>query len=66
MINGYFTVCVMTVAPKGYKLINVFGFFYLDGPEQNALGNILVMFLLCGIFAGVSLDWLWLVGKSKF
>lgn len=34
LTNGYLTVCVMTVAlaPKGYK-----------GPEQNALGNILVV-----------------------
>ncbi|KAK1378938.1 equilibrative nucleotide transporter 3-like [Heracleum sosnowskyi] len=48
--NGYLTVCVMTVAPKGYK-----------GPEQNALGNLLVLCLLGGIFAGVSLDWLWIL-----
>ncbi|PNY03027.1 equilibrative nucleotide transporter 3-like protein, partial [Trifolium pratense] len=33
--NGYLTVCVLTAAPKGYK-----------GPEQNALGNILVFFIL--------------------
>ncbi|MBA0815824.1 hypothetical protein Gohar_000555, partial [Gossypium harknessii] len=33
--NGYLTVCVLTSAPKGYK-----------GPEQNALGNLLVLFLL--------------------
>ncbi|XP_027347671.1 equilibrative nucleotide transporter 3-like [Abrus precatorius] len=51
--NGYLTVCVLTSAPKGYK-----------GPEQNALGNILVLFLLGGIFAGVTLDWLWLIGKG--
>ncbi|XP_062161692.1 equilibrative nucleotide transporter 3-like isoform X2 [Alnus glutinosa] len=51
--NGYLTVCVLTVAPKGYK-----------GPEQNALGNLLVLCLLCGIFAGVALDWLWLIGKK--
>ncbi|KAJ1383181.1 Ribonuclease H-like superfamily [Sesbania bispinosa] len=43
--NGYLTVCVLTSAPKGYK-----------GPEQNALGNLLVLFLLGGIFAGVTLD----------
>ncbi|KAM1108451.1 hypothetical protein ACFX14_005211 [Malus domestica] len=55
LTNGYLTVCVMTVAPKGY-----------NGPEQNALGNILVLFLLGGIFAGVCLDWLWLIGKEKF
>lgn len=53
--NGYLTVCVLTVAPKGYK-----------GPEQNALGNLLVLFLLGGIFAGVALDWLWLIGKGNF
>ncbi|PQQ06791.1 equilibrative nucleotide transporter 3 [Prunus yedoensis var. nudiflora] len=51
--NGYLTVCVLTSAPKGYK-----------GPEQNALGNLLVVFLLVGIFAGVTLDWLWLIGKG--
>ncbi|TKY71611.1 Equilibrative nucleotide transporter 3 [Spatholobus suberectus] len=55
LINGYLTVCVFTMAPKGYK-----------GPEQNALGNLLVLFLLFGIFAGVALDWLWLIGKSGF
>lgn len=51
--NGYLTVCVLTMAPKGYK-----------GPEQNALGNLLVLFLVAGIFAGVTLDWLWLIGKG--
>ncbi|KAI5411350.1 Equilibrative nucleotide transporter 6 [Lathyrus oleraceus] len=51
--NGYLTVCVLTSAPKGYK-----------GPEHNALGNILVLFILGGIFAGVTLDWLWLIGKG--
>ncbi|KAK8947022.1 Equilibrative nucleotide transporter 3 [Platanthera zijinensis] len=51
--NGYLTVCVLTIAPKGYK-----------GPEANALGNLLVMFLLGGIFSGVALDWLWLIGKG--
>ncbi|RXH86057.1 hypothetical protein DVH24_017110 [Malus domestica] len=54
LTNGYLTVCVMTVAPKGY-----------NGPEQNALGNILVLFLLGGIFAGVCLDWLWLIAFNK-
>ncbi|MFS8026035.1 putative equilibrative nucleoside transporter [Helianthus anomalus] len=55
LTNGYLTVCVMTVAPKGYT-----------GPEANALGNILVVFLLGGIFAGVALDWLWLIGNGSF
>lgn len=53
--NGYLTVCVFTAAPKGYK-----------GPEQNAIGNLLVFFLLGGIFSGVALDWLWLIGNGKF
>lgn len=51
--NGYLTVCILVTAPKGYK-----------GPEQNALGNLLVLFLLFGIFAGATLDWLWLIGKG--
>lgn len=55
LTNGYLTICVMTVAPKG-----------CTGPEANALGNILVMFLLCGIFTGVALDWLWIIGNGKF
>jgi equilibrative nucleoside transporter 1/2/3 len=46
--NGYLTVCVLTAAPQGYR-----------GPEQNAIGNLLVLFLLAGIFTGVALDWLW-------
>ncbi|KAJ3670303.1 hypothetical protein LUZ60_010627 [Juncus effusus] len=53
LTNGYLTVCILTEAPKGYK-----------GPEQNALGNLLVLFLLGGIFSGVTLDWLWLIGKG--
>ncbi|XP_055804917.1 equilibrative nucleotide transporter 3-like isoform X1 [Solanum dulcamara] len=55
LTNGHLTVCVMTAAPKGYK-----------GPEQNALGNLLVLFLLCGICSGVALDWLWIIGNGKF
>ncbi|KAJ8617911.1 hypothetical protein MRB53_014097 [Persea americana] len=51
--NGYLTVCVLTAAPRGYK-----------GPEQNALGNLLVLCLLLGIFGGVTADWLWLIGKG--
>ncbi|KAK9065331.1 hypothetical protein SSX86_016714 [Deinandra increscens subsp. villosa] len=55
LTNGHLTVCVMTEAPKGYT-----------GPEANALGNILVVFLLGGIFLGVALDWLWLIGNGEF
>ncbi|PKU62925.1 equilibrative nucleotide transporter 3 [Dendrobium catenatum] len=53
LTNGHLTVCVLTAAPKGYK-----------GPEANALGNLLVLFLLGGLFSGVALDWLWLIGKG--
>ncbi|XWS54263.1 hypothetical protein CRYUN_Cryun10bG0075800 [Craigia yunnanensis] len=53
LTNGYLTVCVLTSAPRGYM-----------GPEQNPLGNLLVLFLVGGIFAGVTLDWLWLIGKG--
>ncbi|KDP33783.1 hypothetical protein JCGZ_07354 [Jatropha curcas] len=53
LTTGYFTVCVLTSAPKGYK-----------GPEQNALGNLLTLFLLCGISVGSALDLLWLIGKG--
>ncbi|KZV33766.1 equilibrative nucleotide transporter 3-like [Dorcoceras hygrometricum] len=55
LTNGYLTVCVLTDAPKGYK-----------APEQNALGNLLVLFLLGGIFSGVALDWLWIIGNGTF
>ncbi|KAL4585137.1 hypothetical protein LXL04_009752 [Taraxacum kok-saghyz] len=51
--NGYLSVCVFTSAPKGYK-----------GPEQNALGNILVLSLMVGLFGGVTSDLLWLIGKG--
>ncbi|PNY00972.1 equilibrative nucleotide transporter 3-like protein [Trifolium pratense] len=39
---------------------------YLTGPEQNALGNLLVLCLLVGIFVGAVLDWLWIIGKDSF
>ncbi|CDO99653.1 unnamed protein product [Coffea canephora] len=55
LTNGYLTVCVLTAAPKGHK-----------GPEQNALGNLLVVFLLGGVCSGVALNWLWLIGNGKF
>ncbi|CAA3005867.1 equilibrative nucleotide transporter 3-like [Olea europaea subsp. europaea] len=53
--NGYLSVCILTAAPKGYK-----------APEQNALGNLLVLFLLGGIFSGTALGWLWIIGNGKF
>ncbi|RLM60833.1 equilibrative nucleotide transporter 3-like [Panicum miliaceum] len=34
------------------------------GPEQNALGNVLVLSLLGGIFFGAVMDWLWLIGTG--
>ncbi|XP_031114131.1 equilibrative nucleotide transporter 3-like [Ipomoea triloba] len=55
LTNGYLTVCVLTTAPKGY-----------NGPEANALGNILMLCLLIGMCFGVALGWLWLIGNSDF
>ncbi|XP_058739541.1 equilibrative nucleotide transporter 3-like [Vicia villosa] len=52
--NGYLTVCIYTLVPKGYK-----------GPEQNTLGNLLALWMLSGILVGVSLGWLWTLGKSE-
>ncbi|KAG0481508.1 hypothetical protein HPP92_012366 [Vanilla planifolia] len=51
LTKGHLTVCVLTAAPKGYR-----------GPEANALGNLLIVFLQGGLLSGVSLDWLWLLG----
>ncbi|XP_010455849.1 PREDICTED: equilibrative nucleotide transporter 4-like isoform X2 [Camelina sativa] len=42
------------LTPKGYK-----------GPEKNALGNLLVVFILGGAVVGISLGWLWLIGKRN-
>ncbi|RZC94058.1 hypothetical protein C5167_016751 [Papaver somniferum] len=50
--QGYLPVCLLTGAPKNYK-----------GPEKNALGNLLVLFLGGGVLAGVTLSWVWLIGK---
>ncbi|WCJ29926.1 Equilibrative nucleotide transporter 6 [Euphorbia peplus] len=50
LTNGYFTVCVITVAPKGYQ-----------GPNAVAIGNLLAVFLSVGMFVGVALDWLWMI-----
>ncbi|CAA7046963.1 unnamed protein product [Microthlaspi erraticum] len=52
--NGHLTVCIITIAPKGYK-----------GPEKNALGNLLMTFMLGGALAGISFGWLWLIGKTN-
>ncbi|XP_010422386.1 PREDICTED: equilibrative nucleotide transporter 4-like [Camelina sativa] len=54
LTTGHLTVCIMTIAPKGYK-----------GPEKNALGNLLVVFILGGAVVGISLGWLWLIGKKN-
>ncbi|PWZ13095.1 Equilibrative nucleotide transporter 3 [Zea mays] len=49
------------VVPYAHRF---FQLFRLQGPEQNALGNVLVACLLAGISTGVALDWLWLIGKG--
>jgi len=47
-----------------FRALTVFSAVPLQGPEQNALGNVLVACLLAGISTGVALDWLWLIGKG--
>jgi len=37
----------------------------MKGPEKNALGNLLVLFILWGAFVGCALGWLWLIGKKN-
>ncbi|BBH00807.1 Major facilitator superfamily protein, partial [Prunus dulcis] len=59
LTNGYLTVCVMTVAPRVTRLVNT-------GPEQNALGNILVLCLLCGIFAEFPLTGYGSLARANF
>ncbi|CAH8301501.1 unnamed protein product [Eruca vesicaria subsp. sativa] len=54
LTTGHLNVCILITAPRGYK-----------GPEKNALGNLLVVFLTGGIVAGTSLGWLWLIGKKN-
>ena len=60
-----YIICSKYKFSSGSSLIFI-GFIVLQGPEQNALGNLLVLCLLCGLFAGVALDWLWLIGKGGF
>lgn len=52
--NGYLTVCTLTGASK--KIYNA--------SESNSLGSMLVASMLCGIFAGACLSWLWLIGSK--
>ncbi|KAF8112155.1 hypothetical protein N665_0066s0033 [Sinapis alba] len=54
LTTGHLNVCILIIAPKGYK-----------GPEKNALGNLLVVFVTGGIVVGTSLGWLWLIGKKN-
>jgi len=79
-VSNRITVCVLTEAPKGYNVsfpllyiscyqlqdrqIDFSLQSFVQGPEQNALGNVLVVFLMIGLFSGVVLDWLWLIGKG--
>ncbi|CAH2041864.1 unnamed protein product [Thlaspi arvense] len=54
LTNGYLTVCVLTAAPKGYK-----GRAKCTGQHDGVFSS-------GGIFAGVALDWLWLIGNGTF
>jgi len=60
-------VCEHFEPPWMFQLCIAEGMYMLvllQGPEQNALGNLLVLFLLAGIFVGAVSDWLWLIGKG--
>lgn len=65
---GHFETAAVVVLQQ--SLLARVGFYLhcrcvpLQGPEQNALGNLLVLFLLAGIFVGAVSDWLWLIGKG--
>ncbi|GFZ03138.1 major facilitator superfamily protein [Actinidia rufa] len=56
LTNGYLTCLRPHSCSKRHIIV---------GPEQNALGNLLVLCLLGGIFSGVALDWLWLIGSHE-
>ncbi|KAK7256964.1 hypothetical protein RIF29_30605 [Crotalaria pallida] len=54
LTHNYIIVSIFSHTPRGYK-----------GPEQHAIGNILAVSVLSGIFAGSALDFLWLIGKPQ-
>ncbi|GER31663.1 equilibrative nucleoside transporter [Striga asiatica] len=66
LTNGYLTEFVfLQWLPKdtNQQIVNI---RHLQAPEQNALGNLLVAFLVGGVFTGVCLSWLWINGHGKF
>ncbi|MCL7051001.1 hypothetical protein MKW94_010124 [Papaver nudicaule] len=55
-LTGGFTVCILTVAPKGYKVTKCpWELSYIVSRRSK---------MPLGIFTGAALDWLWLIGKS--
>ncbi|KAG0614918.1 hypothetical protein M758_5G000700 [Ceratodon purpureus] len=53
LTNGWLSVLGFMLPPRGYS-----------GPEQNAIGNLLVLALILGLSLGVLSGWLWLIGKG--
>lgn len=53
LTNGWPSVLGFMLPPRGYS-----------GPEQNAIGNLLVLALILGLTLGVLSGWLWLIGKG--
>lgn len=53
LTNGWLSVLGFMLAPRGYS-----------SPEQNAIGNVLVLALILGLTLGVLSGWLWLIGKG--
>lgn len=51
--SGYLSVLGFMRAPRGYS-----------SPEQNAIGNVLILALIVGLTLGVLSGWLWLIGKG--
>ncbi|XP_026430834.1 equilibrative nucleotide transporter 3-like [Papaver somniferum] len=51
--HGYLTLCVFIGATQGYK-----------GPEKNALGNLLAVFVVIGVALGAAFNWMWLIGRG--
>lgn len=48
---------------SNFKLLEV-ELYSLQSPEQNAIGNLLVLAIIVGLTLGVISGWLWLIGKG--
>ncbi|XP_024364887.1 equilibrative nucleotide transporter 3 [Physcomitrium patens] len=53
LTGGWLSVLGFMRAPRGFS-----------GPEQNAIGNLMILALIFGLTLGVLSGWLWLIGKG--